>query len=256
MTEIVVLVKQVPDTWEPRGLDRRSGFVDRGAAQPVLDEINERAIEVANSLRANHGGTIYAVTMGPHSAESALRRALAMGCDEAIHVSDDCLAGADAILTARALAAAVATVNPDLVVAGNRSTDGAVGVVPALVADLLGLAYLGNLDEVTLTDTALSGLRAEEHVHLRVATSLPAVVSVTELSKEAVIPNFMGLMKAKKKPLTAYSLSDLGLDQANTRSQLVSAAKRESRRGAGETMPADEAAAARLVAGLTERGIL
>ena len=251
-----MLVKQVPDTWEPRELDPRSGFVVRGMAEPVLDEINERAIEVANSLRAHHGGPIYALTMGPQSAESALRRALALGCDEAIHVSDERLAGADVISTARVLVAATATVNPDLVIAGNRSTDGAVGVVPTLVAELLGFAYLGNLDEVTLADTALSGLRAEEHVRLRVTTSLPAVVSVTELSEEAQIPNFMGLMKAKKKPLKTYSLVDLPLDEVGTRSELVSAQKRESRRGAGEILPADDVAAARLVAELTARGVV
>lgn len=253
---IVVLVKQVPDTWEARVLHPSTGYVDRVSQEPVLDEINERAIEVALGLREAHGGSIYALTMGPVAAEATLRRALALGCDEAIHVSDERLAGADIVMTAKVLAAAAAAVDATLVIAGNRSTDGAAGAVPVLVADLLGMGYLGNLDRLNLENTTLSGVRSEEHALVHITGSLPAVVSVTELSAEARIPNFMGMMKAKKKPLHTYSLDALGVPSRDVMSQLVSGAKRAGRTGAGEVMVADQTAAKRLVAELKNRGAL
>src|ERR671917_219913 len=130
---IVVLVKQVPDTYSERKLRDSDGVLDRDATDAVLDEINERAVEEALQLKEAHGGTVTVLAMGPQRATEAIRKALSMGADAAVHVSDEALAGSDAVGTARALAAAVRTVGDvDLVLAGNEASDGRSAAVPAM----------------------------------------------------------------------------------------------------------------------------
>jgi electron transfer flavoprotein beta subunit len=215
--KIIVLVKQVPDTEEERRLDPSTGRLDRDAGESVADEINERALEVALRHKdANKGSEVVVLSLGPTSATQALRKALSMGADSAVHVMDDQLEGADIAATAAVLAAAVQRTGFDLVVAGNESTDGRGGMVPAMVAEHLGLPLLSSLNTVELTEGTVAGEVTVESGSLAVSSALPAIVSVTERAAEARFPNFKGIMTAKRKPLATLSLADLGLDLSVT----------------------------------------
>jgi electron transfer flavoprotein beta subunit len=209
--KIAVLVKEVPDTWGDRGIDLVTKRVIRGK-DLVIDEINEKAVEAALLVReANAGSTLTAVTMGPKSALDSLRKALAMGADDALHLIDDALAGSDAMQTSAALAAALAPRGFDLVITGNESTDGRTAAVPAMLAERLGIAQLTFLRTLTVTGAEVSGERLTEDGHLELSAALPALVSVTEQIAEARYPNFKGIMAAKKKPVETLALSDLGI---------------------------------------------
>ncbi|MEX3505170.1 electron transfer flavoprotein subunit beta [Corynebacterium sp. LK2510] len=209
---IAVLVKEVPDTYGTRVLDLETGLTER-TGEMVLDEIGERAVEAALVLAAaDDSSTVELVCVGPESAESSLRRGLAMGADSAILVSDAALAGADLGQTAEIIAS-VAGRNPyDLIVAGNLSTDGNAGVLPAMVAELLGLPQLTNLTEMSVAGGVLSATRATDDGTATLEAELPAVVSVTEAFPEPRYPNFKGLMAAKKKPVERPTLAELGID--------------------------------------------
>ena len=230
---IIVLIKQVPDTWGERKLSESTGFVDRAASDAIIDEINERAVEVALAYKDSAKDTeVVVMTMGPASANDVLRKALAMGADSAVHITDDGLAGSDLGWTASALATAIGRDAFDLVVAGNESTDGRGGTIPAMVAEHLGVPHLSSLDSVDLSPTVISGRRAIEEGAMEVHAGLPAVISVTERSAEPRFPNFKGIMTAKKKPLEVLDISALGADASSlgeSRSVIVSVAERPAR---------------------------
>lgn len=210
--KIVVLMKQVPDTYEERGLDPATGILDRAASEPIIDEIGERALETALRYRDDNKGTeVVLLSMGPASVTAALRKGLSLGADAAVHVLDDSLAGADLTRTATVLAAALTKSGYDLIIAGNESTDGRGGVIPAMVAEHLGLPHLSFLDSVEISDTQVSGARGTESGSMAVHAGLPALVSVTERTPEVRFPNFKGILSAKKKPLTVLTLGDLDL---------------------------------------------
>lgn len=259
--KIVVLVKQVPDTWQERTLDMGTGMLVRdGAAEPVPDEINERVMEVA--LRHRDAGAdveVTALTMGPEDATKTLRKMLAMGADAAVHVCDEALAWSDAWQTARVLAAAVEREGADLVLAGNISTDGSSGVVPAMVAELLDRPLLPHAEDVTITEAEVSGTLVTEDARMGAAAPLPAVAALTEKTPEPRFPNFKNIMAAKKKPLTTLTLADLGITagplEADRRSVMVSAARRAERQ-AGPRIVDDGTAAEQVVAFLAERRLV
>jgi electron transfer flavoprotein beta subunit len=210
---IVVLVKQVPDTYSERKLRESDGGLDRDASDAVLDEINERAVEEALQLKEAHGGTVTVLAMGPQRATEAIRKALSMGADAAVHVSDEALAGSDAVGTARALAAAVRTVGDvDLVLAGNEASDGRSAAVPAMVAEVLELPALTHARTVAVEGTELTVRRETDDGVVVLRAELPAVVSVNEKINEPRYPSFKGIMAAKKKTVTTLSAADLGLD--------------------------------------------
>lgn len=215
--KIMVLMKQVPDTEVERKLDPITGLLDRGTGENIPDEINERALEVALRYKDSNKGTeIVVLSMGPTSANTALRKALSVGADSALHIFDDGLAGSDAGWTSVVLATAIRSSVFDLVIAGNESTDGGAGVVPAMVAEHLDLPFLGSLKATEISEGSVSGERRGEDGMLSVRAMLPAVISVTESAAEARFPNFKGIMTAKRKPLTVLSLNDLGIDPALT----------------------------------------
>ncbi|MFF1880662.1 electron transfer flavoprotein subunit beta/FixA family protein [Pseudarthrobacter sp. NPDC058196] len=242
--KIIVLVKQVPDTEEERRLDPATGRLDRDASESVADEINERALEVALRYKdGNKGSEVVVLTVGPASAAQALRKALSMGADSAVHVVDDRLEGADIAMTAAVLAAAVQRTGFDLVVAGNESTDGRGGVVPAMVAEHLGLPLLSSLNTVTLTAGTVAGEVSVEAGSLAVSATLPAIVSVTERAAEARFPNFKGIMTAKRKPLVTLSLADLGLDPVAGGASTVLTLSERPARTAGKKIVDDGTAA-------------
>jgi electron transfer flavoprotein beta subunit len=212
---IVVLVKQVPDTYSERRLRESDGGLDRDASDAVLDEINERAVEEALQLKEAHGGTVTVLTMGPQRATEAIRKALSMGADAAVHVCDEALAGSDAPGTARALAAAVGTVGDvDLVLAGNEASDGRSAAVPAMVAEVLGLPALTHARQVSVEGDTVTVRRETDDGVVVLRAELPAVVSVNEKINEPRYPSFKGIMAAKKKPVTSLTVADLGLEPA------------------------------------------
>jgi electron transfer flavoprotein beta subunit len=210
---IVVLVKQVPDTYSERKLADSDHTLDRESADAVLDEINERAVEEALQLQATHGGEVTVLCVGPDRATDAIRKALSMGADKAVHVCDEALHGSDAIATAKVLAKAVGTVEGvDLVLAGNEATDGRVGALPAMVAELLGLPALTHARKVEVDGTTIKVERETDEGVFFVEATLPAVVSVNEKINEPRYPSFKGIMAAKKKPVSTLTIGDLGVD--------------------------------------------
>jgi electron transfer flavoprotein beta subunit len=212
---IVVLVKQVPDTYSERKLNASDGILDREATDAVLDEINERAVEAALQLKeANDGSEVTVLTMGPDRATDAIRKALSMGADKAVHLSDEALAGTDYVGTAKALAKALGTVEGgyDIVFAGNEASDGRGGAIPAMVAEVLGVPALTHAQEVSVEGTTVSVTRATDDGITKLTAELPAVVSVGEKINEPRYPSFKGIMAAKKKPVSTIGIGDAGID--------------------------------------------
>lgn len=241
---IAVLVKEVPDTWEERRIDPVTGRVDRGG-EVLLDEVGERALEVALARKdADKRTEVVVISMGPESVTASLRKCLAMGADAAVHIVDDALIGADASRTARVLAAALRRSAFDLVIAGNESTDGRGGVVPAMIAELLSVPHATFLSNAAVTDDTVLGERAGEGAIASVVAALPAVASVTERNPDARFPSFRGTMTAKKKPIERVTLADLEVTaEAITRVESVSA---QPPRAAGHRIVDDGTAAAQL----------
>ena len=257
---IAVLIKQVPDTWSERTLTEPEWTLDREAADAVIDEIDTRGVEAALQLTEKHGGEVTVVTMGPDRATDALRKALAMGVDKAVHINDDGLAGSDALQTSAALAAALRTLAADLIIAGNESTDGRTGSVPSMLAERLGLPQITSVRRLEIDGTTLRAERVRDGGYSEVTATLPVVVSVTEKINEPRYPGFKGIMAAKKKPMTTLTVDDLGLDPsttglANASTQVVDGAPRPPKEsgekitddGAGGTKAAEFLAAARLI---------
>lgn len=207
---IAVLAKVVPDTYGKRSLNLETGLVDRADGDVVLDEICERAIEAALQLDGEH--TIELVSMGSEDSVAALRKGLAMGGDEAVMVTDEQLLGADLGVTARVLAAVIDKRGYDLVLTGNESTDGASGMLPAMLAEHLDAALLTGLTTLTVDGESVSGERTTDYGSATVTAQTRAVVSITEAFPDPRYPNFKGIMAAKKKPLTTLTAADLGVD--------------------------------------------
>jgi electron transfer flavoprotein beta subunit len=211
--KIVVLVKEVPDTWGDRKLSLETGLADRAASETVLDEIGERSLEVALSYAdKNADAEVVVLSMAPEGSAATVRKGLAMGARSAVHVADEGLVGADLGLTAEVLAAAIRRTGFDLVIAGNLSTDGSGGVMGAMVAELLDVPNLTTLNSVVIGDGVVSGERASDGAMMQVSAELPAVISITEALPDARFPNFKGIMAAKKKPFETLSLEDLGIE--------------------------------------------
>lgn len=211
--KIIVLVKEVPDTYGDRKLSLETGLADREASERVLDEIGERALEVALSYAEKNEGTeVTVVSMAAEAASATIRKGLAMGAGSAVQVVDEALAGADLGVTAKVLAAAIKRTGFDLVIAGNLSTDGMAGVLPAMIAEHLGVPHATALSAVEISESSVSGTRAADAGTAQVSAPLPAVISITEALPDARFPNFKGIMAAKKKPFETLTLADLGVD--------------------------------------------
>jgi electron transfer flavoprotein beta subunit len=210
--DIVVLVKQVPDTWAERRLSESDYTLDRESVDAVMNEIDEYAVEEALRLKEAHGGEVTVLSMGPERATETIRKALSMGADKAVHVSDPALHGACAVQTAETLAAALGTIPHDLVVLGSESTDARLSVMAAMLAERLGLPQLSGARKVDVEGSTVTIERQTETGFDRVQGSTPAVVSVVEKINEPRYPSFKGIMAAKKKPVETYGLADLGVD--------------------------------------------
>ncbi|MFF2765983.1 electron transfer flavoprotein subunit beta/FixA family protein, partial [Streptomyces bacillaris] len=209
---IVVCVKYVPDaTGDRRFADDLT--VDREDVDGLLSELDEYAVEQALQIADGaDDAEITVVTVGPEDAKDALRKALSMGADKAVHVEDDDLHGTDVIGTSLVLAKAVEKTGYDLVICGMASTDGVMGVLPALLAERLGVPQVTLLSEVSVDGGVVTGRRDGDTASEQLQASLPAVVSVTDQSGEARYPSFKGIMAAKKKPVQSLDLDDLGIE--------------------------------------------
>ncbi|WP_097958926.1 MULTISPECIES: electron transfer flavoprotein subunit beta/FixA family protein [Streptomyces] len=209
---IVVCVKYVPDaTGDRRFADDLT--LDREDVDGLLSELDEYAVEQALQIADGaDDAEITVVTVGPEDAKDALRKALSMGADKAVHVEDDDLHGSDVMGTSLVLAKAVEKAGYDLVICGMASTDGVMGVLPALLAERLGVPQVTLLSEVAVDGGVVTGRRDGDTASEQLQASLPAVVSVTDQSGEARYPSFKGIMAAKKKPVESLDLDDLGLD--------------------------------------------
>jgi electron transfer flavoprotein beta subunit len=216
MPNVVVLVKQVPDTWAERRLSDSDKTLDRDSVDAVMNEIDEYAVEEALRIKEAHGGEVTVLTMGPARAAETIRKALSMGADKAVHITDDALHGSCVIQTTNAIAAALGTLEYDLVVAGNESTDARLALLPALLSEKLGLPQLTGARKVTVDGDSVTIERQTETGYDVVRGATPAVVSVVEKINEPRYPSFKGIMAAKKKPITTVGAADLGLDPATT----------------------------------------
>jgi len=254
--KIVVLVKEVPDTYGDRKIALETGLVDRTASERVNDEIGERAVEAALAVQAAvPETTITVITMGPATAADSVRKTLAMGADDAVHILDDGLLGADLTLTAEVLAAAIRQQSPDLVVAGNLSTDGNGGVMGAMLAELLGFAQATNLATLDVDGSTVRGTRTVDGGSAVIEAPLPAVVSITEAMPDPRFPSFKGVMAAKKKTVTTVTAAELDADLLGERAAraIVVAAASRAPRGAGVVITDEGEGGKRLAEFLIER---
>ena len=211
---IVVCVKYVPDATADRQFES-DNTVDRVGVDGLLSELDEYAVEQALQLKEKAGDDteVTALCVGPEKAVDAVRKALQMGADKGIHVSDEAIAGSDYAATSLVLAKAVEKAGPvDLVMCGMASTDAAGSVVPAMLAERLGLPQVTLASVVESQGDQVRIKRDGDTATEVIGGTMPLVLSVTDQSGEALYPSFKGIMAAKKKPLETWSLSDLGVD--------------------------------------------
>ena len=210
--KIAVCVKQVPDTWAEKKLRDDDSTLDRDAADGVMNELDEYAVEEALRLIEANGGEVVVVTMGPERAAETVRKALSMGADAGIHLVDDALHGSDALATSYALAEVLSGRGFDLILFGSESTDARMSVVPAMIAERLGLPQVTFAQKVEVDGSAVRIERVTEYGYDTVEATMPAVVSVVEKINEPRYPSFKGIMAAKKKPVETLAVAEAGLD--------------------------------------------
>ena len=231
---IVVLVKQVPDTWAERKLNDADKTLDRASVDVVMNEIDEYAVEEALRIKEAQGGEVTILTMGPDRAIETIRKALSMGADKAVHLSDDALHGSCAIQTSYAIAKVLGTLEYDLVLLGSESTDARLAIMAPLLAERLGLPQLSGARKVTAEGSTVRIERQTENGYDVVEASTPAIISVVEKINEPRYPSFKGIMAAKSKPLTTLALADAGIEAdqvglANATSQVSEFSNRPPR---------------------------
>ena len=210
--KIVVLCKYVPNAISERTFDSSDNTTDRVGVDGLLSELDEYAVEEAMKIKESGEATITILTVGPAKAADAVRKALQMGADAGVHIVDDSIHGSDALATSLILAKALEKVGDyDLVMAGMASTDGEMGVVPAMVAERLGIPHVGYLGKVEVSNGLVRGRRDGDAAVEHVEAPLPAVVGVTDQINDPRYPSFKGIMAAKKKPVETWSLADLGV---------------------------------------------
>ena len=209
--KIVVLMKPVPDT---TGQERLlpDGRVDRAASTAVVNANDEYAIEAALKLTEAHGGDVTLLAMAPANAPETMRKALAMGAARGVLVTDPALQGSDTLSTTRVLAAALAGLEYDLVLAGADTSDGAGGIVPAGIATLLGLPYLSYAAKIEPSEGRVRVRRIAPAGYDVLEAPLPALVVATQVLGEPRYPSLKGIMAARSKEIVARSLADLGLE--------------------------------------------
>ncbi|AKE40993.1 electron transfer flavoprotein subunit beta [Corynebacterium kutscheri] len=253
MPAIVVLVKHVPDTWSTRTLEA-DFTLDREGVDEVIDEVNEFGVEQALRIKEAHPEyRVVALTAGGAAADEALRKALAMGADQAVHLNDPALAGSDVLGTAWALVHAINTIEDvQLIISGVASSDGSMGALPGIISEYRQQPALTSLKSVAVNGTTITGVRETAAGDYELSATLPAIVSITDKADKPRFANFKGIMAAKKAEVTQLTLADIGVDPAHVglahaATAVVAATKRPAR-VAGEVVRADAATAAKKIA--------
>src|SRR5438132_1386297 len=256
--KMYVCIKQIPDpNTVVSKLDPNTKRLVRSGVSLVLDPGDESTISAAIKLRDTVGNSeVTAVSMGPASAQEALRRSLAMGVDSAILVTDPALAGSDALSTARVLAAVLKKESPDLIFCSTESTDGYTGMVPGGIAEALGLPQLTFAREINIEGQKVVIKRVTETGYQTVECPLPAVVTIASGTFEAIYPTMKGIMGARKKPFSQLSLADLGIEasevgEAGAHERVMTIGSVEAR-AAGQVIK-DEGNSAQAIADFLQR---
>ena len=254
---VVVCVKQVPDPNSAGQLDPSTHNLKRDG-ELVLDPGDEFGVEAGLQLAEKHGGEVTVVSMGPERGLDAVRKALAMGAAKGMLISDDSLAGCDALTTAKVLSAGIRKQQFDVVITATESTDGYTGVVPQMIAGLLDIPAVTFAKSVSYEGDTLRVERQTETGIEVVEAKLPVVISVTAGVNEPRYPSLKGIMGAKQKPLDRPTLADLGVEGLGgaTAGQTVTAVEAAPQRAAGEIVKDDGEAAKRIVEFLAERKVI
>jgi electron transfer flavoprotein beta subunit len=242
--KIVVTVKQVPDPNSTLTLEA-DNTISR-EKEVVLDPGDECGVEEALQLKEAHGGEVVLVSMGPERAKDAIRKGLSMGADRGVLISDASLAGADALMTARALAAAIKGESPDLVVCATESYDGSTGMVPPMLAELLGLPQLTFAKKVEVNGSAVKVHRQTADGYEVVEASMPALITVTAAIAEPRYASLKGIMAARSKEIKQLAAGDLGLEQGE-RAETIEGVTDAQARKAGEVIEDDGTAVDKIV---------
>jgi electron transfer flavoprotein beta subunit len=257
--KIAVCVKHVPEANVPKRIDPQTKRLDR-SGEGALNSFDIHAVEEALRLKEAAGGEVVLVSLGPERALDALRKALAMGADRALLLSDEAAAGSDLVATSAALARALEREEPDLVLFGQQSSDADGAVLWAAVADRLKRPVISQAAEVTLSDGSVRAKRQTEYGYDVIEAGLPAVVAVSDAINEPRYPSLKGIMGAKKKPQEVLSLGELGLaaeavGEAGSRTQ-VYALSDPPPRGDSQRIEDDGSAAEKIVDFLAAKKLL
>jgi electron transfer flavoprotein beta subunit len=256
---IAVCVKQIPDPAAPGALKEGTNTLDR-SGKLIMDDSDNYGVEMALQLASGEGDEVTLVSMAPNSETSGLRTGLAMGAAKAILISDDALAGSDALGTAKVLAAAISRAEPDLVIMATESTDGYTGTLPVQVAELMGLPSVTFAKSIAIDGSSVKVERQTEAGFDEVTCPLPAVVTVTAGVVEPRYPSFKGIMAAKSKPVDNLTISDLGIDAsavgtAGSGQEITDVSAAEAR-GGGEIVVDEGDGAQRIVAFLEQLKVI
>ena len=209
--KIVVCAKFVPDATADRRFRPEDNTVDRAGVDGLLSELDEYAVEAALAVKETADGEVTVLTVGPEQAADAVKKGLQMGADAGVHVLDDAIHGSDAVGTSLIIAKALGRLEADLIVFGMGSTDGSMGVVPAMVSERLGLPAVTLGSEVTVDGDTIRIRRDNDAASDTVEATLPLVLSVSDQANDPRYPSFKGIMAAKKKPVQTWSLADLDI---------------------------------------------
>jgi len=262
--KICVLVKEVPDAAVEKRMDQGSKRLDR-SGEKNLNPFDTHAIEAAMQIK--EGGSvevdeIVAVTMGPESAFRALHKAVSLGADRSVHLTDDALAGSDVAATGYALAKVLEQESPDLVLLGQQSDDGECYTIGAVVAEYLRMPSLTQVIKMDVVTDSLTAERQAEYGYDTVEIKLPAVISVGDAINEPRYPSLKAIMGAKKKPLDTVATGDVEIDASkvggdNSAAQWT-AAKAPPQKAAGEIIEDEDTneTVEKIVSWLDERKLI
>jgi electron transfer flavoprotein beta subunit len=251
--KIVVTVKQVPDPNSNLTLEADNTLSRE--KEVVLDPGDECGVEEGLQLKEAHGGEVVLVSMGPERAKDAIRKGLSMGADRGILITDPQLAGADALLTARALAAAIKPESADLVICATESYDGSTGMVPPMLAELLGIPQVSFAKKVEVDGSNIKVHRQTADGYQVVEVSTPALISVTAGIAEPRYASLKGIMAARSKEIKLIGLGDLGTERGEPAETIEGLTDAETRK-AGSVIEDDGTAVDRIIQVLVEAKVV